>query len=58
MTYSTDLDGNHVEPAHIAPEPCWCPKCNESRQAYLAWDDNDYLNCATCGAKYDPYKED
>jgi predicted RNA-binding Zn-ribbon protein involved in translation (DUF1610 family) len=32
-----------------------CPHCGETRVDYLEWDDDDVVNCLTCGKSYKPH---
>lgn len=58
------MTGRMVEGALVA-DGDRCPGCGESRMDYLVWlvnpyseDPRDIVNCATCGAVYDPMEED
>jgi phage FluMu protein Com len=31
-----------------------CPKCGENRMDWLAWRDDETVQCGTCGMKYQP----
>jgi Zn ribbon nucleic-acid-binding protein len=32
-----------------------CPKCGERRVDWLIWVDDDWVECQTCGTRYDPF---
>ena len=40
---------------HLAVQPgCECPKCKEWSMDLLVWIDDDTVECATCGTRYQP----
>ena len=54
----TEWHGEERE-AGTVPEGDACPGCGENRVDWLVWtDDGDHVECATCGAWYDPDEED
>lgn len=44
-----DLDSDCVD--------CPCPRCGESRVDMLAWLDDEFVECLTCGQTYRPGKQ-
>jgi rubredoxin len=41
----------------LAPESFKCPVCGERRMDWLAWVDDETLECSVCHARYRPTDE-
>ena len=37
----------------LVPEELGCPVCGERRMDYLAWQDDEWIVCTTCGIAFD-----
>jgi len=50
-----------IPDAETVCDGCECPGCGEDRVDWLVWQDSaegEYVECASCGAWYDPNEED
>jgi rubredoxin len=36
---------------------CACPQCGERRLDYLIWNEEEQVECQTCGQVYDPNEQ-
>ena len=50
-----DIDYSDIEESDVVADCFICPGCGENRVDWLVWsEDGTQVDCATCGASYDP----
>jgi len=59
--YASGLGYITIPDAETVLPTCVCPCCGEDRVDWLVWQEStegQYVECASCGAWYDPNEED
>jgi hypothetical protein len=47
------MDPNDLPGGTVPPDDA-CPRCGEDKADRLVWQDDDVVECQTCGTRYEP----